>query len=119
MESYFGTCYETLCREALPDIYEREGVTSSFEVGSYWDTRIQIDVVGLRKDGWTDLGECKWGTTISIPGVAEELEQKARNYPNSRQATIGRRLFVRSLKKGRVIGPESIHVHTLDDLYSL
>ncbi len=119
LESYFGTCYETLCREALPDIYEREGVTSSFEVGSYWDTRTQIDVVGLRKDGWTDLGECKWGTTISIPGVAEELEQKARNYPNSRQATIGRRLFVRSLKKGRVIGPESIHVHTLDDLYSL
>lgn len=118
LESYFGTCYETLCREALPEIYEREGVTSAFEVGSYWDSGTQIDVVGLRKDGWTDLGECKWSAAVSLGALAEELEQKVRSYPNARQATIGRRLFVRSFKKGRSANPTNVRVHTLEDLYS-
>ena len=75
-------------------------------------------MVGLRTDGWTDLGECKWSATVSLPTVAEELEQKVRSYPNARQATIGRRLFVRSLKKTRVANPTNIRVHTLEDLYS-
>jgi uncharacterized protein len=119
LESYFGTCYETLCREALPDIYEREGVTAAFEVGSYWNSHTQIDVVGIRKDGWTDLGECKWSASVSVPAVTEELEQKVRGYPNARQATIGRRLFVRSFKRLRTANAENIRVHTLDELYSL
>jgi uncharacterized protein DUF234 len=86
-------------------------VTSAFEVGSYWDSRTQIDVVGLRKDGWTDLGECKWSATVSLPAVAEELEQKIRSYPNARQATIGRRLFVRSFNRvGRATRRTSVSI---------
>ncbi|MCY4634102.1 MAG: hypothetical protein OXG04_06275 [Acidobacteria bacterium] len=76
LEAWFGSCFERLCREALPLIYAMEGVTAGFEVGEYWGARrrntsespspdaspaAQIDIVGLRDDNWTDLGECNWG----------------------------------------------------------
>ncbi len=59
LDAYFGHCFERLCREALPRLYEREGVTAAFEIGEYWSKATQVDVVGLRADGWADLGECK------------------------------------------------------------
>ena len=73
----------------------RKGVTAAFEVGQYWSKTTQIDVVGLRDDGWTDLGECKWGTVRSPKAVEKELEEKVREFPNPRGATIGRRIFTR------------------------
>jgi hypothetical protein len=120
LESYFGSCFEGLCREALPVLYEREGVSAAFEIGTYWSAKIQIDVVGLRNDGWVDLGECKWGTDLSLPAAAAELEDKVRHYPNVQQATIGRRLFLRSFnKKARARLPQGVRVHSLDELYGL
>ena len=115
LESYFGHCFERLCREALPVLYQKEGVTAAFEVGEYWSKDTQIDVVGLRDDGWTDLGECKWGPVRSARAVEQELEEKVRGYPNRRGATIGRRIFTR---QGRVAGAAGSRWHALDDLYS-
>jgi AAA+ ATPase superfamily predicted ATPase len=119
LDAYFGRCFERLCRESLPRLYVREGVRAPFNVGEYWDGDVQIDVVGVRDDHWTDLGECKWGDLASLPALAAELEEKVPQYPNARNATIGRRLFIRSLKsKGQ--GPlEGVRVHTLKDLYEL
>src|SRR5262249_25127643 len=48
LDGYLGHCFERLCREALPSIYAREGVSSSHDVGQYWDKTTQIDVVGIR-----------------------------------------------------------------------
>ncbi len=62
LDTYFGLCFERLCRQALPVIYEREGVSATFEVGEYWDNAVQIDVVGLRDDHWTDLGRMQMGS---------------------------------------------------------
>lgn len=118
LDSYFGPCFERLCREALPRIYEREGVEAAFEIGEYWDRSTQIDVVGLRDDGWTDLGECKWGTVRSTRAVAAELEEKVRGYPNRRAATIGRRAFVRRLPAAGAPGDGPIRWHALEDLYA-
>ena len=118
LDAYFGPCFESLCREALPAIYEKERVNANYRIGSYWDKNVQIDLVGLREDGWIDLGECKWGTAISALAAAEELEVKVRRYPNPRQATIGRRLFLRSLKSGRKSVPTNLRIHTLEDLYA-
>ena len=59
LDGYFGLCYERLCREAQPMIYIAEGVRSAFDVGEYWSPKVQIGVVGLRQDGWTDLAECR------------------------------------------------------------
>jgi hypothetical protein len=86
-------------------------------VGSYWNSQVQIDVVGLRRDGWVDLGECKWGAVKSLASAAAELEEKVRHYPNAEDATVGRHLFVRSLKGGRKKRPENVRIHTLDELY--
>lgn len=117
LDAFFGLCFDGLCREALPVIYEREGVLSAYQIGSYWDRTVQIDVVGLREDGWTDLGECKWGADDSPTAGADELEKKIRHYPNRRQATVCRRLFMRSTKPGRNPLPHGLRIHPLDELY--
>jgi uncharacterized protein len=116
LDSWFGQCLERLCREALPWLYLKEGVTAAFEVGQYWSKTTQIDVVGLRDDGWTDLGECKWGTIRSPKVVEQELAEKVQAFPNTRGATIGRRIFTRQKPKtaGATAGT---HWHGLEDLY--
>jgi len=117
LDAYLGRCFERLCRESLPLLYLREGVRAPFTIGEYWDADVQVDVVGVRQDNWTDLGECRWGDLTSLPAVAAELDEKVRRYPNARNATIGRRLFVRkSLAKARLT---DVRVHTLKDLYEL
>jgi hypothetical protein len=117
LDAYFGSCFERLCREMLPLIYRTEQVATSFEVGEYWDRTTQIDVVGLREDGVTDLGECKWGAARAATALVAELEQKVAAYPNARNATIFRRLFVRSAP--RTGGHRTVRWHTLSDLARL
>ena len=117
MYGFFGLCFENLCREALKNIYSREGVTTSYEIGEYWDKNCQIDVVGCRDDGWTDLGECKWGNVKSLKTIHSELEHKVIQFPNRRNATIGRRIFTRKpLSKKE---HSDIYVYSLDDLYQI
>ena len=119
LDAYLGGCFEGLCREALPRLYARERISAAFEVGEYWDKRCQIDVVGLRQDGWTDLGECRWGAAPSSRQVRDELEAKISLYPNRRNATIGRRLFTRDTaprERPRPGDPE-VRRHDLEDLY--
>lgn len=117
LDAYFGRCFERLCRESLPWFYLREGVRAPFTVGEYWDAKVQVDVVGVRQDNWTDLGECKWGDVPSLSALAAALDDAVRRYPNTRNATIGRRLFVR--KAPRHAPPEGVRVHSLQDLYDL
>ena len=76
-------------------------------------------MVGVRQDNRTDLGECKWGEIASLPKLADELEAKVRHYPNARNATIGRRLFVKTPKARAQAGLAQVRVHTLADLYAL
>jgi uncharacterized protein len=119
LDAYFGYSFEQMCREAMPAIYAREGVTTPLEVGEYWDRETQIDVVGLRQDGWTDLGECKWTATRSPAALRAELEPRLGIYPNARNATISRRYFTRLKVKHTKPVPKDEHWHDLDDLYSL
>ena len=119
LDAYLGSCFEGVCRESLPHLYAREHVAAPFEVGEYWDKRCQIDVVGLRQDGWTDLGECRWGTARSARPVRDDLEAKVALYPNRRNATIGRRVFTRDpapRERARPGDPE-VRWHDLADLY--
>lgn len=114
LDGYFGSCFERLCRESLPHLYERERVTAAYEVGEYWNRDVQIDVVGLRDDGRVDLGECKWGAVRSVGALEKELEGKVAAYPNRANATVHRRFFVRNLpRKASTVG----QWHDLDALY--
>lgn len=119
LDAYFGRCFERLCREALPLLYAAEGVQTAYQVGEYWDPLVQIDVIGLRQDRWTDLGECKWGNVSSLPALEAELEAKVGRYPNARNASIGRRLFVKAAPARSKARSQDVRVHTLQDLYSL
>lgn len=116
LDAWFGGCFERLCREALPLIYTKEGVAAGFEVGEYWSPVTQIDVVGLRDDNWTDLGECKWGPVRSPRALEAELERKLRQYPNSRGATLGRRYFTHRMPAAKR-KPDGWY--SLEDLYGL
>ena len=117
LDAYFGLCFERLCRQALPIIYSREGVNAAFEIGEYWDKHVQIDVVGLRDDHWTDIGECKWGTVRSHNKLLKDLEKKVRVYPNTRGATIGRRLFLRKKPTAKLTKTSGVAWYGLEDLY--
>lgn len=116
LDGYFGSCFERLCREALPWIYEREGVRTTFEVGEFWDRDVQIDVVGLRDDGVVDLGECKWGAVRSTRALARELQEKVARFPHAKKATVVRRAFVRSKALSPPAGQE-VRWHSLAELY--
>ena len=115
--TYFALCFERLCRQALPVIYEREGVSASFEVGEYWDKKVQIDIVGLRDDNWTDIGECKWGVVKSYKRLLKDLEKKINAYPNRRGATIGKRVFVRKKPGAKAGSITDVILYSLEDLY--
>jgi AAA+ ATPase superfamily predicted ATPase len=114
LPAYYGQCFERLCREALPALYDQEGVGVPFEVGEYWDAAVQIDVVGLREDSWTDLGECRWGTVRSAPALARELDAKVAAFPNPRGASTGRRYFVRKAPRTKTADGSW---HDLEALY--
>jgi hypothetical protein len=119
LEAYLGRCFERLCRQCMPLIYQRDGVTAAFQTGEYWDRESQIDLVGLREDNWTDLGECKWGDVASLTALQAELASKVTLYPNRRNATIGRHLFVRALKGKAARLERGTALHTLAELYEL
>ena len=117
LESYFGYCYENLCRDALSFLYRKEGLTCSYEIGEYWDKDVQIDIVGRRQDGVVDIGECKWGKVSSMDRLMKELEMKIAAYPNKDNHTIHGRLFLRTRRK--LPKNSNIQMNSLEDIYSL
>jgi len=114
---YEGACFERLCREALPRLYAREGATDEFEIGEYWSRDVQLDLVGVRDDGWVDLGECKWGTVRSAAALQREFDAKVPHYPTATGTTVQRRFFVRSKPK-RLRPRDGDRWHDLEDLYA-
>lgn len=117
LESYFGSCFEVLCRKAMPFLYTRERVSAAYRIGQYWSREIQIDLVGLRGDGVTDIGECKWGAYGGKARLQAELERKVAAYPNARGATLMPRAFVRKRPDG-ASADSLVRFHDLEDLYA-
>lgn len=115
LSTWFGARFEALCREALARVYRAQGISGGFQVGEYWAKDAQIDVVGLREDGRTDLGECKWSALDSWVGPSRQLEARAGSFPNPRGATLGRLLFARS---GPPDPPPATRCLDIDALYA-
>ena len=110
LDAWFGSCFERLCREALPHIYANEGVGAGYEVGEYWSGAAQIDVVGVREDHWTDLGECKWGRCGRRGRWRRSWTARRRRFPTraarpSRAATSC--AASRPRRRGRAAGTRS------------
>lgn len=116
LESFFGYCFERLCREALPYLLEKEGVSSAAEIiGEYWDPKVQIDVVGLNRKERIDLGECKWGRADSIAVLFRELQNKIKKYPNPNHLTVWGWIFLQGKRK--TAESDFIKFRCLEDLY--
>lgn len=114
-DAYCGESFERLCREALPLLYAAEKVAGKFEVGEFWDRDAQIDVVGVRSDGWLDFGECKWHGRPALAAVRRELAVRAAHYPQQGR-TVRERVFLRA--RPRTV-PDGVTVHDLAALYAL
>jgi hypothetical protein len=112
-EAFCGDGFERLCREALPRLYDAEDVTCRAQVGEYWDRATQVDVVGLRADGWIDLGECKWSGRPSLANAARELQHRVARYPSAGR-TVRSHLFFRRAPRAR---SHEVMVHDLVGLY--
>ena len=79
---------------------------------------MQIDLVGIRDDNRTDLGECKLGRravdTVSGRGTRTQAERLS----NTQGATLARRYFVRRKPKS-VAKADAKDWYSLEDLYAL
>ena len=67
--------------------------------------------MGVRDDGVTELGECKWGP-VTAAQLTRELARKAERFPNP-QHTLRRHAFVRTWK-GKA--PDGVELHRLADI---
>jgi AAA+ ATPase superfamily predicted ATPase len=112
-EAFCGEGFERLCREALPGIYSNEHVSGRVDVGEYWDRNVQIDVVGLRDDGWVDLGECRWIGRTRLSSIARELAVRIGHFPGDNR-TVRQLVFVRNRTASI---PNGVVVHDLQSLY--
>ncbi len=117
LAAYEGSCFERLCREALPHLLRAEDSTAAFTIGEYWDKHVQIDIVGVRDDGWADIGECRWGTVRSAPALLREVGDKVRRWPNESGSTIVRRFFVRRRPR-RAVDTSHERWHDLEAMYA-
>ena len=91
--------------------------SSAVHARRYWDKQTQIDLVSLRDDAWTDLGECKWGPVRSAGALLDALDAKVARYPNPRGASIGRRIFTRHAQRERGPKRSPRNWHSLDEFY--
>ena len=96
----------------MPRLLDEAGVKAGVEVGSFWSREVESELVGVRTDGVTELGECKWGP-VTAAELSRQLEHKALAYPNPRNHMLRRHAFVRAWK-GKV--PEGVELHRLSDL---
>ena len=90
----------------MPVLYARDGVTTSLEIGEYWDQPTQIDVVGVRGDGWIDIGECKWGTRrVGRKVLTDLIDKTAKVVPEQgKDWTVHYALFARAGFTESVVG---------------
>lgn len=112
-EAFCGGGFERMCREALPLLHDAEGGPGTARIGEYWDRDNQIDVIGLRADGWIDVGECKWADRAPLADAVRELHARAGRYPAG-DRTVCPRLFLRRAPRSP---PAGVTVHDLAALY--
>jgi len=115
LDAYFGSCFERLCRDALPALLQDQGLRTAIEVGQYWGPGVQIDIVGIREDQEIEIGECKWGRVGSVKALEADLAVKIDRYNNPDNRTLRGNLFVR--KKSSRMRASRFPCWDLTDLY--
>lgn len=76
---------------------------------------MQIDVAGVRRDHWIDLGECKCGSIKSLHTVVDAFESKISRYPTPKGYSIGKHIFLRNPSKQQV---PNMQLHHFENMFN-
>jgi len=96
MADFVSPEFETLCQDALPDLYPGE---TFVDIGRWWYKEHEVDVVGLTDDGTKVAGECKFTSSPLDYSALASLEDHAdeiRWSPDSVDVEQEYALFARS-----------------------
>lgn len=73
LDQFISLCFEELSNEL---IIHRLGLENIESYGSYWDKKIEIDLLITTKDGTVIAGESKWKNTKVCKNILNSLERK-------------------------------------------
>jgi hypothetical protein len=96
MADFVSHEFETLCQDALPQLYPDELFT---DIGRWWYKEHEVDVVGLTVDGTMVTGECKFTNSpldYNALALLEEHTREIRWSPDSGDVTQKYALFARN-----------------------
>jgi AAA+ ATPase superfamily predicted ATPase len=96
MADFVSQEFETLCQDALPDLYSGE---TFVDIGRWWYKEHEVDVVGLTDDETMVAGECKFTSSPLDYSALASLEDHAdeiRWSPDSGDVEREYALFARS-----------------------
>jgi len=98
LENYVSLCFEQLS-EAL--LSERFGAVKSG--GSYWDKRVELDIVLELESGDVVVGECKWKHSKVCQKTLRSLQKKAElaGFAPTHYALFSRSGFSNELLKNK------------------
>jgi uncharacterized protein len=74
MKSYISYTFEELSNLLLNKIYKKNIV----ECGSYWDRKVEIDVLAFGENGDVIVGECKWKNHKITKNELSKLQDKCK-----------------------------------------
>lgn len=81
VSNHVAFVYEDVCREKMWELNADNAWSFNFtKLGRYWDSKIEIDVVGIDSEGKNlILGECKyWSESVGV-NILSDLEKKAES----------------------------------------
>jgi len=71
LENFVSYTFEELCSEMLEDRFGQKG-------GSYWDRRVELDILIDLPNGKKVVGECKWKNSKICKKVFTSLQKKCQ-----------------------------------------
>lgn len=90
-EEFSNLIFEQLSHELLKEIFEEDKI---YNIGRYWDTKLEIDVVAKTKSGTIIAGVCKYTNAKVKKSELTKLQE------NCKEAGIKPDIFVFFTKKG-------------------
>jgi hypothetical protein len=75
IESFISLSFEELSNELLINKYKKENIVKH---GSYWDKKVEIDLLIEKKDGTIIAGEAKWKNHKVCKNILNKLQAKCQ-----------------------------------------
>ncbi|WP_458701693.1 DUF234 domain-containing protein [Sulfurospirillum sp. 1307] len=75
IESFISLSFEELSNELLIHKYKKENILNH---GSYWDKKVEIDLLIEKKDGTIITGEAKWKNHKICKNILNKLQAKCQ-----------------------------------------